>query len=108
MGAVARIVRHEHEHFDGSGYPDGLCGEQIPIGSRIILACDTYSAMTTSRPYRDAMEHREAVAELARCAGTQFDPKVTEALIGCLYWMAQNRAAAAVPPAPGAAESAAA
>jgi diguanylate cyclase (GGDEF)-like protein/putative nucleotidyltransferase with HDIG domain len=91
MGAVARIVRHEHERFDGSGYPDGLHGEQIPIGSRIILACDTYSAMTTSRPYRDAMPHAEAVAELARCAGTQFDPKVTEALIGCLYWMAQTR-----------------
>ena len=50
MGAVARIVRHEHEHFDGGGYPDGLRGEEIPIGSRIILACDTYSAMTTSRP----------------------------------------------------------
>jgi diguanylate cyclase (GGDEF)-like protein/putative nucleotidyltransferase with HDIG domain len=91
MGAVARIVRHEHERFDGSGYPDGLHGEQIPIGSRIILACDTYSAMTTSRPYRDALPHAEAVAELARCAGTQFDPNVTEALIGCLYWMAQTR-----------------
>jgi diguanylate cyclase (GGDEF)-like protein/putative nucleotidyltransferase with HDIG domain len=91
MGAVARIVRHEHERFDGSGYPDGLHGEQIPIGSRIILACDTYSAMTTSRPYRDAMPHGDAVAELARCAGTQFDPKVTEALIGCLYWMVQTR-----------------
>lgn len=91
MGAVARIVRHEHERFDGSGYPDGLRGEQIPIGSRIILACDTYSAMTTSRPYRDAMPHGDAVAELARCAGTQFDPRVTEALIGCLYWMAQTR-----------------
>jgi HD-GYP domain-containing protein (c-di-GMP phosphodiesterase class II) len=100
MGAVARIVRHEHEHFDGSGYPDGLRGEEIPIGSRIILACDTYSAMTTSRPYRAAMDHREAVAELARCAGSQFDPRVTEALIGCLYWMAQNRAAAG--PAPSA------
>jgi diguanylate cyclase (GGDEF)-like protein/putative nucleotidyltransferase with HDIG domain len=93
MGAVARIVRHEHEHFDGSGYPDGLRGEEIPIGSRIILACDTYSAMTTTRPYRDALTHGDAVTELARCAGTQFDPKVTEALIGCLYWMAQNRSA---------------
>ena len=97
MGAVARIVRHEHEHFDGSGYPDGLHGEDIPIGSRIILACDTYSAMTTTRPYRDALSHGEAIAELARCAGTQFDPKVTEALIGCLYWMAQNRAGGGLP-----------
>ena len=92
MGAVARIVRHEHEHFDGGGYPDGLRGEEIPIGSRIILACDTYSAMTTSRPYREALPHGAAIAELARCAGTQFDPRVTEALIGCLYWMAQARA----------------
>jgi diguanylate cyclase (GGDEF)-like protein/putative nucleotidyltransferase with HDIG domain len=85
MGGVARIVRHEHESFDGSGYPDGLRGEEIPIGSRIILACDTYHAMTSDRPYRARMPHADAVRELARCAGTQFDPKVTEALIGYLY-----------------------
>ncbi len=86
MGAIARMVRHEHERFDGTGYPDGLAGEAIPVGSRIILACDAYSAMTTTRPYRAAKTHGEAVAELARCAGRQFDPEVTEALIGCLYW----------------------
>ena len=90
MGAVARIVRHEHERFDGSGYPDGLAGEAIPIGSRIILACDTYSAMTTTRPYRAALSHATAIAELARCAGEQFDPQVTEALVGCLYWTARR------------------
>ena len=90
MGAIARIVRHEHERFDGSGYPDGLVGNEIPIGSRIILACDTYSAMTSDRPYREGLGHGKAIAELARCAGTQFDPKVTEALIGCLYWMSRD------------------
>ena len=90
MGAVARIVRHEHERYDGGGYPDGLSGEDIPIGSRIILACDTYHAMTSDRPYRSRLGHGEAVAELARCAGTQFDPRVTEALIGCLYWLARD------------------
>ena len=84
MGAVARIVRHEHERYDGGGYPDGLAGEQIPIGSRVILACDAYHAMTSDRPYRGAMDHRDAVVELARAAGTQFDLHVVAALLGRL------------------------
>ncbi len=105
MGAVARIVRHEHESFDGTGYPDGLVGESIPMGSRIILACDTYSAITTARPYRPAQTHHFAITELTRCAGAQFDPRVTETLIGCLYWDAQQGHRAGVgpsgpPPAP--------
>ena len=78
LGGVARIVRHEHERFDGGGYPDGLAGDEIPIGSRIILACDAYHAMTSDRPYRKAMAHAEAIRELAASAGTQFDPQVTE------------------------------
>jgi diguanylate cyclase (GGDEF)-like protein len=90
MSRIAKIVRHEHEHWNGAGYPDRLLGDDIPMGSRIILACDTYSAITTDRPYRKARSHSEAIAELARCAGTQFDPKVTEALIGCLYWQRQQ------------------
>jgi diguanylate cyclase (GGDEF)-like protein len=90
MGGVARIVRHEHERFDGAGYPDRLRGDAIPLGSRIILACDAYHAMTSDRPYRDAQPHGEAVRELARCAGTQFDPRVTEALIGHLHLMSQQ------------------
>ncbi len=85
MESIARIVRHEHESFDGSGYPDGLVGEQIPIGSRIILACDSYHAITSDRPYRAARPHTDAIVELARCAGTQFDPRVTETLIGHLH-----------------------
>ncbi len=85
MGSVARIVRHEHERWDGGGYPDGLAAEAIPIGSRVILACDAYHAMTSDRPYRKAMPHAEAVRELSDCAGRQFDPEVTKQLIGKLY-----------------------
>jgi len=90
LGAVARIVRHEHERFDGKGYPDGISGSQIPIGARIILACDAYHAMTSTRPYRQAMDHREAIRELGKHAGTQFDPQVTEVLIGALYGKRQS------------------
>lgn len=81
LGAVARIVRHEHERWDGAGYPDGLTGEQIPLGSRVILAADTYQAITSDRPYRGARSHEHAIRELARYAGSQFDPYVTQSLI---------------------------
>jgi diguanylate cyclase (GGDEF)-like protein len=84
LGGVARMVRHEHERFDGGGYPDGLRGDAIPIGSRIILACDAYHAMTSDRAYRSAMEHEEAIAELARGAGSQFDPRIVGALVSYL------------------------
>ncbi len=90
MGPIARIVRHEHERFDGAGYPDGISGDQIPIGARIILACDAYHAMTSDRPYRKGMSHADAVRELSEHAGSQFDPKVTELLIGTLYGRRQS------------------
>jgi HD-GYP domain-containing protein (c-di-GMP phosphodiesterase class II) len=90
LGSVARIVRHEHERWDGGGYPDGLVGEAIPLGSRIIIAADTYHAITSDRPYRAAKSHSEAVEELTRCAGSQFDPRVTEVLIGHLYGRRQR------------------
>jgi diguanylate cyclase (GGDEF)-like protein len=84
LAMIAPIVRHEHEHWDGSGYPDGLRGRLIPVGSRIILACDAYHAMITDRPYRDAMSPAEAAAELRAGALKQFDPDVVEALLDLL------------------------
>ena len=85
LGPIARVVRHEHERWDGNGYPDGLAGTEIPLAARIILACDAYHAMVSDRPYRRAMSHTDAIAELNAHAGTQFDPDVVEALIGYLY-----------------------
>jgi diguanylate cyclase (GGDEF)-like protein len=73
---VAVLVRASHEAWDGSGYPDGLAGEQIPLGARIVAVCDAFDAMTSERPYRRARTEAHALAELRRCAGTQFDPKV--------------------------------
>jgi len=78
---VAALVRSSHERFDGFGYPDGLSGEQIPIGSRVVAVCDAYHAMTADRAYRRGMDPREAVARLRRAAGTQFDPRVVDAFI---------------------------
>jgi HD-GYP domain-containing protein (c-di-GMP phosphodiesterase class II) len=72
-------VRSSHEHFDGSGYPDGLASDAIPLGARIVAVCDAFDAMTTSRPYRDSMSVEEALAEIRACAGTQFDPTVVDA-----------------------------
>lgn len=92
LGSVARIVRHEHERWDGRGYPDGLAGDEIPLGSRIIIAADAYHAITSDRPYRAAKSHDDAVEELTRCAGSQFDPRVTQALIGHLYGVRQTGA----------------
>jgi HD-GYP domain-containing protein (c-di-GMP phosphodiesterase class II) len=77
----AAIVRHHHERWDGKGYPDGLKGEQIPLGSRIIAVADTFDAMTSDRPYRRALSIEAAIAEIQRNSGTQFDPKVVDAFI---------------------------
>ena len=76
---VARLVRSTHERWDGGGYPDGLRGDQIPLGARVVAVCDAFDAMTTERPYREPIDEAEAIAELRRCAGTQFDPMVVEA-----------------------------
>jgi len=73
-------VRSTHERFDGSGYPDGLAGEQIPLGSRIIAVCDAFTAMTHQRPYAPKMTTEQTVGELHRCAGGQFDPQVVAVL----------------------------
>ncbi len=76
MREVARIVRATHERWDGGGYVDGLAGDAIPLPARIIAVCDAYAAMTANRPYRRALSAPDALAELRRCAGTQFDPEV--------------------------------
>jgi putative nucleotidyltransferase with HDIG domain len=76
---VAEIVRCHHERHDGSGYPDGLRGDRIPIGARILGVCDAFVAMMRHRPYIDGITVTEALAELTRCSGTQFDPRVVEA-----------------------------
>jgi diguanylate cyclase (GGDEF)-like protein len=78
---VCEIVRHCHESWDGSGYPNGLAGEEIPIESRVILVCDAYHAMTTDRPYRKRLSVEEACRRLREAAGTQFDPKVVEVFL---------------------------
>ena len=80
LQVVALVVRHHHERFDGRGYPSGLAGERIPPAARIVSACDAYGAMTQDRPYRRALSSAEALEELRRGAGTQFDPSVVEAL----------------------------
>jgi HD-GYP domain-containing protein (c-di-GMP phosphodiesterase class II) len=81
MRDVGRIVRRSHERYAGGGYPDGLAGDEIRLEARIIAACDAYDAMTTTRPYRRALDPSVAAAELVRCACTQFDPVVVEALL---------------------------
>lgn len=81
---LAPMVRAEHESFDGSGYPDGLAGEEIPLASRITLACDAYDAMVTDRPYRKGRSQECAVAELEKNAGSQFDPQVVQILLEVL------------------------
>jgi putative nucleotidyltransferase with HDIG domain len=81
LAPVAPLVRSAHERFDGGGYPDGLAGYEIPRGAMIIAACDAFHAMTSDRPYRKAMSRNEAIAELRRSAGAQFDPEVVDAVI---------------------------
>jgi diguanylate cyclase (GGDEF)-like protein len=76
---AARLVRSSHEAFDGSGYPDGLAGVEIPLGARIIAICDAFDAMTSNRTYSPAKTPEQALAELRRCAGTQFDPAIVQA-----------------------------
>jgi diguanylate cyclase (GGDEF)-like protein len=84
LQVVRPIVRHCHERWDGRGYPDGIAGEDIPLESRIIFVCDAYHAMTTDRPYRRRLSHREAVRRLAGGAGSQFDPHVVEVALRVL------------------------
>ncbi len=76
--AITPVVRHHHEHYDGTGYPAGLRGEEIPLLARVLTVADSYEAMTADRPYRKGRSAAAALAELARCSGTQFDPRIVE------------------------------
>ncbi len=78
LADVAEHIRSSHEHFDGTGYPDGLAGESIQLGARIVAACDAFDAIITTRPYREARSVEEALTELQRCRGTQFDAQVVD------------------------------
>jgi putative nucleotidyltransferase with HDIG domain len=78
---VHPVVRSAHERWDGQGYPDGLAGEAIPLGARIVCACDAFHAMTSDRPYRPAMPEADAIKEMVDNAGAQFDPDVVNALV---------------------------
>jgi len=89
LARVGVVVRASHERWDGGGYPDGLAGEGIPLAARIVSVCDAYNAMTTDRSYRRALAVADAIAELERCAGTQFDPAVVAALVAVISSPAQ-------------------
>ncbi|HWI75011.1 MAG TPA: diguanylate cyclase [Baekduia sp.] len=96
LSEVATLVRASHERHDGRGYPDGLAGEEIPLGARIVAVCDSFDAMVAKRPYRVALSHEAALAELDRCAGSQFDPAVVAAFREALVDLAA-RAVVALP-----------
>jgi putative nucleotidyltransferase with HDIG domain len=81
LDGVAKMIRHSHERWDGEGYPDRLAGEEIPLGSRVIFCADAFHAIQSDRPYRKGRPASEAIAEVKRNSGEQFDPDVVEALI---------------------------
>ena len=95
MAGVGKLVRASHERYDGVGYPDGSSGEEIPLGARVVAVCDAYHAMTSDRPYQAAVGRREALEELRRCAGHQFDPAVVDAF--CELVTREQRFQAAAP-----------
>jgi cyclic di-GMP phosphodiesterase len=84
---ILSFIQHHHEHYDGTGYPDGLAGEQIPVGARIIAISDAYDSMTSNRPYRKPLSSEEAKTELTKCSGKQFDPKLITIFLDVLKEM---------------------
>ena len=84
LAHLAPAIRAEHERWDGKGYPDGLKGEEIPLASRIVFACDAFHAMTSDRPYRKSIGVRAALEELKRNANAQCCPRTTEALLSVI------------------------
>jgi uncharacterized domain HDIG len=87
LNDVTKIVRHHHEKYDGTGYPDGLKGEEIPIEASILMIADSYDAMTTDRPYRKALTKEMAIEELRKYSGTQFDPRLVDVFINMINKM---------------------
>jgi HD-GYP domain-containing protein (c-di-GMP phosphodiesterase class II) len=90
LGPALPVIRHHHERWDGTGYPDGIGGGDIPIGARIVAVCDSFDAMTSDRPYRRAMSIQDAFGELLSCAGTQFDPKCAALLVDVVSHMGEQ------------------
>jgi two-component system cell cycle response regulator len=84
LAHLAPVVRASHEHWDGSGYPDGLAGEEIPLGARVVFTVDAFDAMTNDRPYRRALAYAEGRRRIAARAGTDFDPEVVRAVLAAL------------------------
>jgi putative nucleotidyltransferase with HDIG domain len=80
-GPLAQIVRHHHENWDGTGYPDALSGENIPVGARLLAVVDCYDALTSDRPYRRALSHQCAIAMIRERRGTMYDPEITDAFL---------------------------
>ena len=87
---ISESILAHHEKWDGSGYPNGVAGEDIPLISRILAIVDAYDAMTSDRAYRKAMSSEEALAEIRRCAGTQFDPNLVEVFLEMMEEMARS------------------
>lgn len=87
LTAVVSAVRHHHERWDGSGYPDGISGPDIPLAARIIAIADAFDAMTTDRPYRKALPYAAALEEILRYAGTHFDPEIAVYAVEILGWL---------------------
>ena len=81
---LADIILHHHERWDGKGYPDGLAGDNIPLYSRIIAVADSFEAMTAIRPYQKTKTKEEAIEELKKCSGAQFDPEIVDIFIECV------------------------
>jgi two-component system cell cycle response regulator len=97
LAGVANIIRSTHERWDGEGYPDGLAGEEIPLGARAIFVCDAFEAMTAGRPYAKACSPPEAIMELKACSGTQFDPDLVETFMAMMSKPAAEADAKAAP-----------
>ncbi len=95
LADVAALVRHHHERYDGEGYPDGLAGDQIPLGACIVTVCDAFVAMMRHRPYTDSITVVEAIAELRRCSGSQFHPGVVDAFVEVFHELFEDEAAPA-------------